>query len=94
MRERLVSLGNLNLSGWLTVAIVTAITILEGTFIMASSSEIRKLFKAYSDNPAFHAKVRDAKTPKEKHEIIRQAGHVPVTSDEMQDFGSVHFAPP
>lgn len=51
---------------------------------MASSSDIRKLFKAYSDNPAFHAQVRDAKTPKEKHEIIRKAGHVPVTSAEMQ----------
>ena len=51
---------------------------------MASSSEIRKLFKAYSDNPAFHAQVRDAKTPAEKHAIIRKAGHVPVTSEEMQ----------
>jgi hypothetical protein len=51
---------------------------------MASSSEIRSLFKAFSDNPAFHAQVRDAKTPKEKHQIIRQAGHVPVSSDELQ----------
>ena len=51
---------------------------------MASSSDIRKLFKAYSDDPAFHAQVRDAKTPAEKHEIIRKAGHVPVTSDEMK----------
>ena len=51
---------------------------------MASSSEIRKLFKAYSDDPAFHAQVRDAKTPAEKHAIIRKAGHVPVTADEMR----------
>ena len=51
---------------------------------MASSSDIRKLFKAYSDDPAFHAQVRDAKTPAEKHAIIRKAGHIPVTSEEMQ----------
>ena len=51
---------------------------------MASSSDIRKLFKAFSDNPAFHTQVRDAKTPKEKHEIIRKAGHVPVKGEELQ----------
>jgi len=51
---------------------------------MASSSEIRKLFKAFSDNPAFHAQVRDANTPQEKHQIIRNAGHVPVKGEELQ----------
>ena len=50
---------------------------------MASSSEIRKLFKAFSDNPALHAQVRDAKTPAEKHAIIRAAGHVPVNDEEL-----------
>ena len=51
---------------------------------MASSSEIRKLFKAFSDNPAFLESVRAAKTPAEKHQIIRAAGHSPATSDEIQ----------
>lgn len=50
---------------------------------MASSSDIRKLFKAFSENPVFHADVRAAKTPAEKHEIIRKAGHAPVTQDEL-----------
>ncbi len=50
---------------------------------MASSSDIRKLFKAFSDNPAFHAEVRAADTPAEKHEIIRNAGHTPVTQEEL-----------
>ncbi len=51
---------------------------------MASSNEIRKLFKAFSDDPAFHASVRSAKSPAEKHEIIRKAGHTPVTDEELQ----------
>jgi len=51
---------------------------------MASSSDIRNLFKAFSDNPAFHAQVRDAKSPAEKHQIIRNAGHVPVKGEELQ----------
>jgi len=51
---------------------------------MASSSDIRKLYKAFSDSPAFHAQVRDAKTPQEKHQIIRNAGHVPVKGAEVQ----------
>jgi hypothetical protein len=50
---------------------------------MASSSDIRKLFKAFSENPAFHAEVRAAKTPAEKHEIIRKAGHTPVKQSEL-----------
>lgn len=51
---------------------------------MASSSDIRKLFKAMSDNPDLHNQVRSAKTPAEKHDVIRGAGHVPVTQDELQ----------
>jgi hypothetical protein len=50
---------------------------------MASSSDIRKLFKAFSDNPAFHAEVRAAKDPAQKHAIIRKAGYTPVTQDEL-----------
>ncbi len=51
---------------------------------MASSSDIRKLFKAFSDDPAFHAAVHAAKTPAEKHEIIRKAGHTPVSQQELR----------
>jgi hypothetical protein len=51
---------------------------------MASPSEIRKLYKAFSDDPTFHAAVRDAASPTEKHEIIRKAGHTPVTQAELQ----------
>ncbi len=51
---------------------------------MASSTEIRKLFKAFSDNPELHAKVRAAKNPAEKHEILKNAGHTPVTHQELQ----------
>ena len=51
---------------------------------MATPSDVRNLFKAYHDNPDFHAEVRAAKTPAEKHAIIRKAGYVPVTGTELQ----------
>ena len=51
---------------------------------MATSSDIRKLFKAFKDDPAFHAEVHAAKTPAEKHAIVRKAGHTPVTDKEVQ----------
>jgi hypothetical protein len=51
---------------------------------MASSSEIRKLFKAFSDDPAFHAEVRACKTPAEKNEVLRKAGYSPLTGDELK----------
>jgi len=50
---------------------------------MATPSDVRKLFKAYHDNPNLHAEVRAAKTPAEKHAIIRNAGLVPVTDQEV-----------
>jgi len=51
---------------------------------MATPTEIRNLYKAFHDNPDFHAQVRAAKTPAEKHTIIRNAGHVPSTDKEVQ----------
>ena len=50
---------------------------------MASSSDIRKLVKAFSDDPAFHAAVNAAKTVAEKHDIIKKAGHTPATRAEI-----------
>jgi len=62
---------------------------------MASSNEIRKLFKAFSDDPAFHAAVRACKTPAEKHEVLRKAGFTPATGDEVKAelAKSLHPAP-
>ncbi len=51
---------------------------------MATSSDIRKLFKAFHQSPDLHAQVRAANTPAEKHAIIRNAGHTPVTDQEVQ----------
>jgi len=51
---------------------------------MATPTEIRNLYKAFHDNPNFHAQVRAAGTPAEKHAIIRQAGYVPSTGQEVQ----------
>ena len=51
---------------------------------MASSSDIRKLFKAFSDNPDFHAQVRAAGTKEKKHELLQNAGHTPATDDEIK----------
>jgi len=51
---------------------------------MATPTEVRSLYKAFHDNPDFHARVRAAGTPAEKHAIIRQAGYVPSTDHEVQ----------
>jgi hypothetical protein len=51
---------------------------------MASSSDIRKLFKAFCDDPALHDAVRACKTPAEKHDLLRKAGYTPVTGDELK----------
>ncbi len=51
---------------------------------MASSTEIRKLFKAFKDDPQLHAAVRNAQSPEEKHAIIRKAGYTPVNHEELK----------
>jgi len=49
-----------------------------------SSADIRALFKAYSDNPALHAAVRACKSPAEKHALIRRAGLIPATHEQIK----------
>ena len=51
---------------------------------MTSSSDIRKLFKALSDDSELHAKLRVIKTPAEKHEILRNAGLTPVSDKDLR----------
>ena len=51
---------------------------------MTSSSDIRKLFKALSDDPELHAKLRATKTPAEKHEILHNAGLTPVSDKDLK----------
>jgi len=51
---------------------------------MATPTDVRNLYKAFHDKPDFHARVRAAGSPKEKHEIIRNEGYVPSTDKEVQ----------
>jgi len=52
--------------------------------VAASSSDIRRLFKAFFDDQSFHAAVQACSSPAEKHELIRKAGYVPVTHDGVR----------
>lgn len=51
---------------------------------MASSNDIRKLFKTFMDNPELHAKVRATTDQAQKHEILRNAGLTPVSDKDIK----------
>ena len=55
-----------------------------GSAAAVSSGDIRKLFKALSNDPALLAALRACKTPAEKHQVIRQNGLTPVTGTDLK----------